>query len=57
MIDKFNGIFYLIIFLIHFIGVGAYAYQMIIGNQKFRAKVSNRCLCSYHHENGWSNIF
>jgi hypothetical protein len=38
MIDKFNGIFYLIIFLIHFIGVGAYAYQMIIGNQKFREK-------------------
>ena len=38
MIDKFNGIFYLIIFLIHFIGVGAYAYQMIVGNQKFREK-------------------
>ena len=38
MIDKFNSIFYLIIFLIHFIGVGAYAYQMIIGNQKFREK-------------------
>ena len=38
MIDKFNGIFYLIIFLIHFIGIGAYSYQMIIGNQKFREK-------------------
>jgi len=38
MIDKFNGIFYLIIFLLHFIGVGAYAYQMIIGNKKFREK-------------------
>ena len=38
MIDKFNGIFYLIIFLIHFIGFGVYAYQMIIGNQNFRAK-------------------
>ena len=23
---------------IHFVGFGAYAYQMIIGNQKFRAK-------------------
>ena len=38
MIEKFNGIFYLIVFIIHFIGFGAYAYQMIIGNQKFRAK-------------------
>ena len=38
MIDKFNGIFYLIVFIIHFIGIGAYSYQMIIGNQKFREK-------------------
>ena len=38
MVDKFNGVFYLIVFLVHFIGVGVYAYQMIIGNQKFREK-------------------
>ena len=38
MVDKFNGVFYLIVFFVHFIGVGAYAYQMIIGNQKFREK-------------------
>ena len=38
MIEKFNGVFYLILFVIHFLGVGAYAYQMIIGNQKFRDK-------------------
>ena len=38
MIEKFNGVFYLILFVIHFLGVGAYAYQMIIGNQKFREK-------------------
>ena len=38
MIENFNGIFYLIIFLLHFIGVGVYAYQMIIGNKKFREK-------------------
>ena len=38
MIEKFNGVFYLIVFLIHFIGIGAYSYQMIIGNQKFREK-------------------
>ena len=38
MVEKFNGILYLIIFLIHFIGVGVYAYQMIIGNKKFREK-------------------
>ena len=38
MIEKFNGFFYLIVFLMHFIGIGAYSYQMIIGNQKFREK-------------------
>ena len=38
MIEKFNGIFYLIVFIIHFIGFGVYSYQMIIDNQKFRAK-------------------
>ena len=38
MVDKFNGVFYLILFVIHFLGFGAYAYQMIIGNQKFREK-------------------
>ena len=38
MIEKFNGILYLILFVIHFLGTGAYAYQMIIGNQKFREK-------------------
>ena len=38
MIEKFNGVFYLILFVIHFLGVGVYAYRMIIGNQKFREK-------------------
>ncbi len=38
MIDKFNGIIYLIIFLIHFIGIGVYAYQLILGTKQFREK-------------------
>jgi len=38
MIEKFNGIIYLIIFVIHFLGFGVYAYQMIINNKNFRAK-------------------
>ena len=38
MIEKFNGIIYLIVFVVHFLGFAAYAYQMIIGNQKFREK-------------------
>ena len=29
MLEKFNGIFYLIIYLVHFIGVGVYAFQTI----------------------------
>ena len=38
MIENFNGIIYLAIFIIHFIGYGVYAYQTIINNEKFRAK-------------------
>ena len=38
MIDKFNGIIYLIVFIVHFLGTGVYAYQTIINNKKFRAK-------------------
>ena len=38
MIEKFNGIFYLIIFLVHFIGTGVYAFQLIAGTKKFRER-------------------
>ena len=38
MIEKFNGIFYLIIFLVHFIGTGVYAFQLIVGTKKFRER-------------------
>ena len=35
MIEKFNNIFYLIIYLIHFGIVGAYAYQLVFDTKKF----------------------
>ena len=35
MIDKFGNAFYLIIYLAHFIIVGAYAYQLVFDTQKF----------------------
>ena len=38
MIEKFNGVFYLILFVIHFLGIGIYAYQMIIDNKRYREK-------------------
>ena len=38
MIEKFNGILYLIIFLVHFIGLSVYAFQLIIGTKKFQEK-------------------
>ena len=38
MIEKFNGIIYLIVFVVHFLGTGVYAYQTIINNKTFRAK-------------------
>ena len=35
MIDKFGNIFYLIIYLVHFIIVGSYALQLVFGTKKF----------------------
>ena len=35
MIDKFSNIFYLIIYLVHFAGVGLYAYQTIADTKRF----------------------
>ena len=35
MIDKFGNIFYLIIYLAHFIIVGSYAYQLVFDTKKF----------------------
>jgi len=47
MIEKFNGIIYLVVFIIHFIGYGVYAYQMIINNKKFREKCSSELIQKY----------
>tara|TARA_B100001250_G_scaffold287940_1_gene249698 strand:- start:453 stop:866 length:414 start_codon:yes stop_codon:yes gene_type:complete len=38
MIEKFNGIIYLIIFLVHFIGISVYSFQLIVGTKKFCEK-------------------
>ena len=38
MIEKFNGIFYLIIFLVHFIGIAVYCFQTIVGTKTFMDK-------------------
>ena len=38
MIEKFNNIFYLIIFLVHFAGIGMYAFQTIVGTKAFLKK-------------------
>ena len=38
MIEKFNNIFYLIIYLVHFAGVGFYSFQTIINTKKFMKK-------------------
>ena len=35
MIEKFNGIIYLTIFIIHFIGYAVYAYRCVFGTQSF----------------------
>ena len=38
MIEKFNVIIYLTVFIVHFLGFGVYAYQMIINSKNCRAK-------------------
>tara|TARA_B100000427_G_C15012588_1_gene378934 strand:+ start:56 stop:478 length:423 start_codon:yes stop_codon:yes gene_type:complete len=38
MIEKFNGIFYLIVFLAHFIGIATYCFQTIVGTKNFMDK-------------------
>ena len=38
MIEKFNGIFYLIVFLVHFIIFATYAYQTVFATKKFLDK-------------------
>ncbi len=38
MIEKFNGIFYLIVFLAHFIGIVVYCFQTIVGTKTFMDK-------------------
>jgi len=35
MIEKFNGIFYLIVFIIHFIGYAVYAFRCVVGTKSF----------------------
>ena len=35
MIEKFNGIIYLIIFLVHFAGLGFYAFRCLAGTKAF----------------------
>ena len=35
MIENFNGIFYLIVFIIHFAMYGVYAYKSVIGTKSF----------------------
>ncbi len=35
MIDKFNNLFYLVIYIAHFFIVGGYAYQLVFDTKKF----------------------
>ena len=35
MFAKFNGIIFFIIYLLHFVGVGVYAFQTIFGTKNF----------------------
>ena len=38
MIEKFNGIFYLAVFLIHFIGYAFYGFRCVVQTQSFLDK-------------------
>ena len=38
MIDNFNGIFYLIVFIVHFLGYAFYAFQCVFNTKNFLDK-------------------
>ena len=38
MIEKFNTVYYLIIYIIHFFGIGVYAFQTIVRTKQFCLK-------------------
>tara|TARA_B100000941_G_C28479566_1_gene541291 strand:+ start:1090 stop:1512 length:423 start_codon:yes stop_codon:yes gene_type:complete len=38
MIEKFNNIYYLLIYILHFAGIGIYAYQTVFQTRKFCTK-------------------
>ena len=38
MIEKFNNIYYLLIYVIHFAGIGIYAFQTIFRTRQFCTK-------------------
>tara|TARA_B100000401_G_C52375841_1_gene517183 strand:+ start:13 stop:435 length:423 start_codon:yes stop_codon:yes gene_type:complete len=38
MIDKFNNIYYLLVYIIHFAGIAIYAYQTVFQTRKFCSK-------------------
>ena len=38
MVEKFNNIYYLIIYIIHFAGIGIYAFQTIFKTRQFCTK-------------------
>ena len=38
MLEKFNNIYYLIIYVVHFAGIGFYAYQTVFQTRKFCTK-------------------
>ena len=38
MIDSFNGIFYLIVFIVHFLGYAFYAFQCVFNTKNFLDK-------------------
>ena len=35
MIEKFNGIFYLLVFIVHFIVYAVYAFRTVVGTKSF----------------------
>ena len=41
MIEKFNGIFYLIVFLVHFLIFAVYAYQTVFATKTFLDKLNS----------------
>ena len=57
MIEKFNGIFLLIVFILHFIGHGVYGFRCVFGTKSFLDQYAMHDTGAINDKIFWINFF